>query len=270
MFFNDQSHYVKYGFSVGKRLDGSLEDYFSDGNLDQFHTYSFEWNETALIWRFDNHIKGQVNVTNVNTFLNDPVTLFFYLRVGGHPFPNAVLPLDDIIEWTCSAFILDYVRYYQWFDDIPDQSIALVNTGEDRKSVGFCPSIMNEIRPMKVVQGSNNKQLTLVIGVSIACLIVLLALIPLIAWLLIRMRKLRDPSRRPVEQDVYDDICEMDVYEKVDGYDKEGFYHEYTEYSDIQNPTQNLYSEAIEPQTVDVRENENGYITMVANKRLKN
>ena len=219
VFQNAQNNWVQYGVKLGKRIDGNLENYLTNGALHEFHTYSVEWNETDLIWEFDGIQTNWINLTGINTFLNNPVILLYYLRVGGNPFRNGVLTLEDVIEWDCSLLTIDYIRYYQWTDE--EEVHSNQTEPMDRPSIGFCKNIMDEIRPKRDEPATSSMTLTAII--SVISLLLLLALIPLIAWLVIRMNKIRDPVRRVEDIDnYYDDINNMELYEevnKVNNYD---------------------------------------------------
>ena len=145
VFSGDQSNSIKYGVSLGKKINGNVEDHLTEGALNEFHTYSVEWNETDLIWKFDGIQTNRINLTGINTFLNTPVILSIYLRVGGSTFRNGVLTPEDVYDWDCSLLTIDYIRYYQRNneEEVHSNQIEL----RERADVGFCKNIMDEIRP---------------------------------------------------------------------------------------------------------------------------
>ena len=46
----------------------------------ELHTYSVEWNNTDIFIRKDDEMKAWLNLTNKNTFLNEPIT-FGIIRI---------------------------------------------------------------------------------------------------------------------------------------------------------------------------------------------
>ena len=212
----------------------------------------------TLIWKFDGIQTNWLNLTGVNTFLNQPVILIYYLRVGGNPFRNGVLTFDDVYDWDCSLLTLDYIRYYQWTDEEEVHS----NQTEpiERSSVDFCKNVMDEIRPKRDVPATSNVNLTAII--SVISLLLLLTLIPSITWLVIRMKKIRDPVRKGKDTDnYYDDINNnMEMFEEVNKVDN----YDYADYQMNYSKNKNYYIK-IEPDAVSVisqNDQDNDYITM--------
>ena len=210
VFFNDQSNYIRYDISLGKKM-GNVDPFPTNGSLGELHTYSVEWNDSDIVWKFDDIETNRINISERDTFLKNEVILTFYLRVGGSPFRNGAMTFDDVYEWVCSLLILDYVRYYKWVDDYQVQT--RVEKSNKRKSVDFCPKIMEEIGPRNAEQiYPVSTQTNSIAIISVICLILLLVLIPLIFWLVIKMNKMRKPERKVEDFDnYYDDINPMDM-----------------------------------------------------------
>ena len=270
--YNDQLKFIRYGASLGQPKVGKLTDFMAEGNLGDFHTYMFEWNETDLIWKFDNQETSHLNVTGLQVFVNEPVTLSFFLSVGGHTFKNNEVTVDDVLEWTCSLFALDYVRYYRWIEDVvlPEAALTLNDTEQDKTSFDFCPIIMNEIRPMKdqpeEVPTNRKNETRMFPIISIVILVILMSLIPIIAWLVIRMLKVKDSVYLRTDGNVCDGMNQMEVYEQMDL--KNGVYHEYNDIDQVNQRRSNLYFSTDEPIIRISKVSsapERDYVEMVAN-----
>jgi beta-glucanase (GH16 family) len=96
-------------------------------NLNDFHTYSIEWNESEIKWFFDdiNHLTINMNrilsskYSRVGEPFDKGFKLVIHLGVGGNTgnhffFPNQVLSPEDVINWKCPLLVIDYVRIYKW------------------------------------------------------------------------------------------------------------------------------------------------------------
>lgn len=268
VFYNDGSDYVKYGSGL-KPLEVNIDDYLTK-DLNRFHTYSVIWNETDLIWLFDNEVTNQINLTDTKLFLSEPIIFSFFLRVGGHPYRGAGPPtVDEVRDWNCSLFVLDYVRYYRWKRGIEPTKPKQIE--QDRSDVSFCKKIMNEIRPKKFDQGGGVNVIAIV---AVLSLILLLILIPLVIWLVLRIKKMRDPARQSSQVvQYYDDIDHVEFYDTVDF--KGDQYQEYCEqYQDVQRKS-NLYTDPESPKqklskTMSAtNDHEDDYITMMAKWIIK-
>ena len=215
-----------------------------------------EWNENELIWRFDNQETNRISLTNLNTFLNGPVVVMFYLRVGGLGF-GSNLAREDVVKWTCSALIIDYVRFYRWVEIKSSSDLSLDETVQDESSVDSCPIIMREI--MSDLDENPSDGINLVTTMAVTILPILCILVPLIVWLFVRMKKLKKPKKVENDREYYDDIGHEEVYDKVEyeynNYDQNIYYQD-------QNKD-NYYSEPVIHKLTD--EDEQGYAMIVIN-----
>ncbi len=212
-------------------------DFSTLSNLNHFHTYSIEWNETEIKWFFDdiNRLTININRTLSSSYsrVGEPFDkrfrLLIHLGVGGGDgnkdfFPNQVLSLEDVINWKCSLLIIDYVRIYKW-----KNGYQILNSSSNDVSVDkICEKVMPLITPKNA---SNEKtSTTVVMIVSIISSFLLLVLIPIIAFLLIRQRKLKRINDEN-KNDNYDDICDPERYDTINsGHEYAQPYQELTEY----------------------------------------
>jgi hypothetical protein len=128
-----------------------------------------------------------------------PFDQYFRLRINlgvGDYIPQPVSPINDVMDWKCSLFIIDYVRIYKWVDRYENSSIGSNDVSVDK----ICDSVMPDIR----LEKKANDSIILVI-ISVLSSVLLLILIPIIMFLLIRSRKLNQIN---VERNtsIYDDI----------------------------------------------------------------
>ena len=67
--------------SLGYDFDKLITQWIMNYNIEKFYIYSFEWNKTDLYIRIDNNVIKWINLTNEDTFLNEPVKLNIYMHV---------------------------------------------------------------------------------------------------------------------------------------------------------------------------------------------
>ncbi|CAG2176749.1 unnamed protein product, partial [Oppiella nova] len=127
-------------------------------NLQNFHTYAVEWNETHIQWFFDdNKYSGDFDInktlTTDYTKKGQPFDKAFKftlsLGVGGDAdfmFPGMTLTESDYMSWKCSAIIIDYVRVYEWVDNHTVHSGHISSLGDRTSSADICESVMSYIR----------------------------------------------------------------------------------------------------------------------------
>ena len=91
-----------------------------NGAVNDFHTYSVQWNDTFMEWMFDNNTTVSYNVTDVlaqygvtkNPF-SGHFRLEMTLSVGGKGFlsPSVDVVESDAQNWDCPLLIVDFVDY---------------------------------------------------------------------------------------------------------------------------------------------------------------
>ncbi len=211
-------------FSVPAQIESNRSgDFSTPSNLNDFHTYIIEWNESEIKWFFDdiNHLTIKINrklssfYSRVGEPFDEPFRLVINLGIGGNAgerfyFPNQILSLEDVINWKCSLLI-DYVRIYKW-----ENGFQILSSSSNEVSVD---KICKEITPKnglneKTSKNSSNEKTstTTVIIVSIISSFLLLVLISIIVFLLIRQTNLKRINGENNENEnnieIYDDICD--------------------------------------------------------------
>src|ERR1035437_3878958 len=96
-------------------------------NTNQYHTYSVEWDSTAITWFIDSvqYWKGSIanNVNNTNAF-HKPFFILLNLAIGGdwsgNPDTSTIFP---------DTMFVDYVRVYQKSNPLLENSIVNVSSG---------------------------------------------------------------------------------------------------------------------------------------------
>jgi hypothetical protein len=209
-------------YSISEQYEYNTSGDFSTlSNLNDFHTYSIEWNESEIKWFFDdiNHLTININrsLSSLYSVVGQPFDkrfrLLIHLGVGGGDgnnvfFPNQILSLEDVINWKCSLLIIDYVRIYKW-----KNGSQILNSSSNDVSVNkICEEVMPLITPPKTS--------TIVVTiVSIISSFLLLVLIPIIVFLLIRqtnLKRINDENNI----DNYDDINDPERYDAINTYNE--------------------------------------------------
>ncbi|HEY6436953.1 MAG TPA: family 16 glycosylhydrolase, partial [Ignavibacteriaceae bacterium] len=226
-------------------------DFSTLSNLNDFHTYSIEWNESEIKWFFDDINRLTINInrslsslySGVGQPFDKPFRLLINLGVGGGDgnnvfFPSRILSLEDVINWKCSLLIIDYVRIYKWerIDKWQNGSLILNSSSNDVSVDKICEEVMPLITPKNA---SNEKtSTTTVMIVSIISSFVLLVLISIVVFLLIRQRNLkRINDEKNIEN--YDDTCEPETYDAIyTGKEYTEPYQELTEYYVVSEGTE--------------------------------
>ena len=228
-------------------------EYKTNSNLNDFHTYVVEWNESTIVWKFDERAHLVINISeklldHYNPFAS-PFKLVLTLGVGGQFFINQVLTLDDVYDWDCSLFLLDYIRVYRWTKSIANVSNSSRDSKDRQSATDLCAAIMPSIRPERPLD------IPLVPIVAVLCLLLLVILIPLVIYLFIRQKKV---IRHNIEGDegVYDDYNGNEYYESVDKDNNE-------EYADpYQKTNTNYYSE------IDIQKEQNDNYLQLTNSYI--
>jgi hypothetical protein len=220
---------IHYGIPAKYEYNAS-GDFSTLSNLNDFHTYGIEWNESEIKWFFDDINRLTINInrslsssySRVGEPFDKRFRLLIHLGVGGGDsnnlfFPNEFLSLEDVINWKCSLLIIDYVRIYKW-----ENGSQILNSSSNKVSVDkICKEVMPLITPKNPsnektsTTASNEKtSTTTVIIVSIISSILLLVLILIIVFLLIRQTNLkRINDENNIEN--YDDICDPERYDAI-------------------------------------------------------
>jgi hypothetical protein len=171
-------------------------EYSINSNLNDFHTYSIEWDKFEIKWFFD---QTQTLAININRTLGSiysrlgepfdrPFRLLIDLGVGPFKedfFPYPVSVLDDIMEWKCSLFIIDYIRIYKRVDRYEISSKSSNDISADK----ICEAVMPHIRPKKKENESNSNNAILIVIVSIFSFVLLISLMSII--FVISIKKLK-------------------------------------------------------------------------------
>jgi hypothetical protein len=198
-------------------------DFSTPSNLNDFHTYSIEWNESEIKWFFDeiNHLTININQTLSSKYsrVGEPFGKSFKLAidvgVGGANgeniyFPNQNLTLEDVINWECSLLIIDYFRIYKW-----ENGSQIFNSSSNNVSVDkICRQVMPLITPKNVPK---DKMFTTAIIVSLISSFLLVVLIPIIVFLLMRQRNLKRINGENNTDNIenYDEICDHERYDAI-------------------------------------------------------
>jgi beta-glucanase (GH16 family) len=212
---------IHYGLNPAQYEFNRSGDFSTLSNLNDFHTYSIEWNESQIKWFFDdiNHLSININrslnseYSRVSEPFDKRFKLVIHLGVGGGDgnnifFPNEILSLEDVINWNCSLLIIDYVRIYKW-----ENGSQILNSSSNNVSVDeICKEVMPLITPKNV---SNEKMSTIDAMIfSIISSFLLLVLISIIVFLLIRktnQKRINDENN--IEN--YDYICDSERYDAI-------------------------------------------------------
>jgi hypothetical protein len=209
-------------YSIPPQYESNRSGVFSTlSNLNNFHKYSIEWNESEIKWFFDdiNHLTININrsLSSLYSRVGEPFDkrfrLFIHIGVGGGDgnnlfFPNETLSLEDVINWNCSLLIIDYIRIYKW-----KNGSQILNSTSNEVSVD---KICKEVMPLITPKNASNEKTstTAVIIVSIISSFLLLVLIPIIVFLLIRQTNLKGING---ENNIgnYDDIYDPERYDAI-------------------------------------------------------
>ncbi|CAG2167235.1 unnamed protein product [Oppiella nova] len=213
-------------------------------NLQDFHTYAVEWNETHIQWFFDDNKYSEdfdINKTLTTDYTKNgqPFDKAFKftlsLGVGGdadYLFPGMTLTESDYMSWKCSAIIIDYVRVYEWVDNHTVHSGHISSVGDRTSSADICESVMSYIRSPDHTDGDCHTtpgpiepmfKLTLTSIVSIICGLIIAILIVIVIFLAVRQKRLNLVNQE-ISLDSYDDCRAGDSRLKRDEtYDEDEF-----------------------------------------------
>ncbi|CAG2168124.1 unnamed protein product [Oppiella nova] len=137
-------------------------------NLQNFHTYAVEWNETHIQWFFDhNKYSGDLDINKTLTTdytkkgqpFDKAFKLTLSLSVGGdavYLFPGMTLTESDYMSWKCSAIIIDYVRVYEWVDNHTVHWGHISSVGDRTSSADICESVMSYIQSPNHTDGDSH------------------------------------------------------------------------------------------------------------------
>jgi len=197
---NNQSKNLGSGFHRDVPPVHSSQEFTTSANLNEFHTYSIEWNKLAIRWFFDdiNHftlsiddISGTIYTKSGQPF-DQPFRLVIQLGVGSFFFKDQILTEEDVKHWESPRLIVDYVRIYSGINQNG------INQNEK-------PFLMD-----------SNTLLLVILP------IIIIILISIIVFLFVRNKKLnRIQTDKHLEN--YDDIIGVEIY---DTYNKDNLYEE--------------------------------------------
>jgi len=117
---NIQNQNLASGFHRNVPPIYSGQEFTTNATLNEFHTYSIEWNKLAIRWFFDdiNHltlsideISGTIYTKRGQPF-DQPFRLVIHLGVGSFFFKLQILTEEDVKNWESPRLIIDYVRIY--------------------------------------------------------------------------------------------------------------------------------------------------------------
>ena len=155
---NIQTQSLGSGFHSVRGYAGDEYKAGPELNLNHFHSYILEWNQTAIIWKLNEIQRLSINLTKYfanidNPFIN-PFKIVITLGVGGQFFSGQdSLSEEDISDWPCSLLVLDYVRIYDWIEGNKEIEENYFN-GNKSEIIGpdsICYAIMPLIRLKKKV-----------------------------------------------------------------------------------------------------------------------
>jgi beta-glucanase (GH16 family) len=184
-------------YNVKPSYTNEAEGYLTNSNLNDFHTYSIEWDKFEIKWFFDENKFLTKNISrNLGSIYSrdgQPFDQSFRLLItlGIGPFGENFFPipiisvLNDVMDWKCSLFIIDYVRTYKWVDRYENLSISSKEISADK----ICETVMPHIRPKKKENESNSNNTILIVIVSISSFVLFIILISIVFLLSIHLKK---------------------------------------------------------------------------------
>jgi hypothetical protein len=220
-----QNKELRAGLHYNVPAINETDGYLTNLNLNDFHTYSIEWDKFEIKWFFDeiniltkniNRNFGSIYSRDGQPF-NESFRLFISLSIessAADSNTNPVSVLDDVMDWKCSLFIIDYVRIYKWVDRYENSSISSNDISADK----ICEAVMPHIRPKKKANESNSNNTILIVIVSIFCFVPLIILISIVFLLSKYLKKSnRDINVVTNIDRIYDDtdIRYPEVYDEL-------------------------------------------------------
>ena len=181
----------------------------------RFREYSIDWNPTKIKWALDGITYYSVNLTEKMAPYFNHKKIEFLLVIESLVTQDTLgwqdLTLQDIMDWNCSLFIIDYVRYYRWTEQLVNNTKNLTET--EISSRDICDSVMPSIRPtFPLIETS------FWINFMIFASILLLILFSIIVLLFILLRNrsidMNKRSNETKRDNLYDDI-EGEYYDPV-------------------------------------------------------
>jgi hypothetical protein len=274
-----QNKELRAGLHYNVPAINETDGYLTNLNLNDFHTYSIEWDKFEIKWFFDeiniltkniNRNFGSIYSRDGQPF-NESFRLFISLSIessAADSNTNPVSVLDDVMDWKCSLFIIDYVRIYKWVDRYENSSISSNDISADK----ICEAVMPHIRPKKKANESNSNNTILIVIVSIFSFVLLIILISIIFLISINLRKWkRDINIMTNIDQNYDDkdIRYLEVYDELNtDYNHVNIYKR----EESENVSNNDYTNPLEVVTKHCvgNENEEKYEVMTDQKEKKN
>lgn len=188
-----------------RKFNSSYVPVFTDSNLNDFHLYSIEWNETQIVWKFDSKT---IHFYNFNNQYFDEIidfTLYISLGVGGSLFQKQYLTFDSDYNWVCPSLFIDYVRYYRWDANQTQKTSQTEDDSHSRSQL------------CKALRGRDPEDSTSTYLITIIMLLVLILIMISIALTLVFMRqkKLRQ-NNESGNRELYDDNHCENYYQTVE------------------------------------------------------
>ena len=189
-------------------------------SLFNFHTYVMEWTESEIKWLFDDKHLLSANLTekignNYNPF-DKPFKLVLSLGVGGKDFENQIITSTDADQWPCPLLIIDYIRVFQK----EGKTSYILEQNTESSSDQICKKVKSLLRN-DPKNDKNNTQLIAII--SISSFLLLLAIIPLVIYLFIRLNKSRQTNpgknENQINIELYDEVGNVDHHTYTNPYD---------------------------------------------------
>lgn len=91
-------------------------DYILDVPLNEmnaFHLYGIEWNETGVQFFLNNNYSKVINFNKASNGMVPNHNIRIQIGVGGKLFAKKIPENFDQLRWKCPAFIIDYVRVFE-------------------------------------------------------------------------------------------------------------------------------------------------------------
>ena len=224
--------------------------YRTNQSLNEFHTYSVQWDDTYIEWMFDGIKTFEVNLTDVLAPYKpyNPFTKEFRLGmsviVGGEFFDPASdeYDLEDgVQEWNCSLLLIDYARVYSWVEN-GSNNLETNSQNKTEWSSDLCQDVMSKIKSERKLRKIKPIFQLLHLLVSVTLILVFILLV-----CLLYLRYKKSNKIKTNEYNIYDTFdadCYYDNVKTEEVYDQ------------IQDSNGNAYVREC------ASENEQDYVTM--------
>ena len=99
----------------------------TEENLNDFHIYSVEFNETEIIWKIDGTETYRKNISGI-FYQNSKFRIELHFNVGGYHIGDPEVNVKPFEETDCPSLIIDYIRYYELNEEEVVESNVTMNT----------------------------------------------------------------------------------------------------------------------------------------------